>query len=54
MGIALKELSEVGLWLEIVLELGWFEEKNSKDLLNESRELYRIISTIILNAKKTQ
>lgn len=52
MGISLKELSEARLWLEIVLELKWIEESYMQNLLKETDELSKILSTIILNAKE--
>lgn len=54
MGIALKELGEARLWLEIIQELKWVDEQRTLALLQETDELFRILSTIILNAKENR
>ena len=54
MGIALRELSEAELWLEIVLELGWADTTTLKNYIKECQELKLILSTIILNTKQGQ
>ncbi len=51
LGIALKELRETHLWLEIIEELQWVQPLKVIPLLQECQELDKIISTIILNAK---
>lgn len=51
MGIALKEMREVELWLEIILALTWGDQKRGEQLLRKSRELGRILGKIIINTK---
>ncbi len=51
MGIALKEMRETELWLEILIELGWGDRERVEKLLQECRELGKILARIILNTK---
>ena len=51
MGIALKELRETELWLEILLELAWADKNTIAGLLKECNELSKILAKIILNTK---
>lgn len=51
LGIALKEMRETELWLEIILELGWIDNKIVDNLLQKCRELGKILAQIILNTK---
>lgn len=51
MGVSLKELNEVILWLEIIQALKWIKAERIQVLLQEANELSLILSTIILNAK---
>lgn len=51
MGIALKEMNETILWLEIIQALRWIDEIRIQRLIKEADELSRILATIILNTK---
>jgi four helix bundle protein len=51
-GIALREATETEGWLEIIDELTWIKKKiYIRALLRETREICKIISSIILKSK---
>ncbi len=52
--IVRKELKEVRYWLRIIAELFPLLAPRLINLIQESEELIRIISTIIANTKKSQ
>jgi len=52
MSIARKEAKETRFWLRIILETPLLDTPKVHALLQESDELIRILSTIIINAKK--
>ena len=51
MAIARKEAKETRFWLRIILETPLLDTPKVHALLEESDELIRILSTIIINAK---
>ena len=50
--IAMKELSETRIWLLLIGEAGYIDKTKLYDLVNESRELSRILSASVATAKK--
>ena len=52
MGDCLKELSETDYWLELLIAEDLGDRDGSKDLLQETRELTAIFTTIIKNTKQ--
>jgi len=52
MAIARKEAKETRFWLRIILETPLLDTSEVRALLQESEELIRILSTIIINARK--
>ena len=52
MSIARKEAKETRFWLRIILETPLLNVPEVHALIQESEELIRILSTIIINAKK--
>ena len=52
MGDCLKELSETDYWLELLIAEDLGARGGSKDLLQETRELTAIFTTIIKNTKQ--
>jgi len=52
MAIARKEAKETRFWLRIILETPLLDTSEVHALLQKSEELIRILSTIIINAKK--
>jgi four helix bundle protein len=52
--IATKEASETGFWLELIAISEHLKTAGSDELMNESRELLAILSTIGKNAKSSR
>ena len=52
MQIALKEASETEYWLELLAETDYLSEKASDSVLNECRELIRLITAIVRTTKE--
>ena len=52
MGDCLKELSETDYWLELLSAEYFADKSDCEDLLQETRELIAIFTTIIKNTKK--
>ncbi|MBM3209008.1 four helix bundle protein [Candidatus Shapirobacteria bacterium] len=52
MTIALKEARETEYWLKLIAESGLIPKDRLEDLIEENRELIRILITIIKNAKR--
>lgn len=52
MSIARKEAKETRFWLRIILETPLLDTPKVRALLQESKELIRILSAITINAKK--
>ena len=52
MGDCLKEISETDYWLELLSAEDFGDKSGCKDLLQESRELIAIFTTIIKNTKQ--
>ena len=50
--IAMKELSETRIWLKIIGEARYFENAKLSNLIDESRELSRILSASVTTTKK--
>lgn len=48
----MKELSETRIWLKLIGESGYVEKTKLADLLNESKELSRILSASVITTKK--
>lgn len=53
-GIAAKEASESEFWLELICESPHLKTSGSANLLQESREILAILTTIGKNAKKNR
>ena len=52
MQIALKEASETEYWLELLAETDYLSEKASDSVLNDCRELIRLITAIVRTTKE--
>ena len=52
MQIALKEASETEYWLELLAETDYLSEKASDSVLNDCRELIRVITAIVRTTKE--
>ena len=50
--VAMKELSETRMWLRLIGETGYLEKVKLIDLIDESRELSRILSASVTTTKK--
>ena len=50
--IAMKELSETRIWLRLIGESGYLDKAKLADLVNESKELSRILSASVATTKK--
>ena len=50
--VSMKELSETRIWLKLIGESGYVEKTKLADLLNESKELSRILSASVITTKK--
>lgn len=53
MGDCLKELGETEYWLELLVDEGVVRELKMSDLLDETRQLIAIFTTIINNTRKS-
>jgi len=47
MNIALKEASESEYWLELLYETEYINDKESESMLNDCRELLRLLTSIV-------
>jgi four helix bundle protein len=54
LSIAQKECDETCYWLEIIEEIFNDHKDSISPLLNESRELLKVLSAMILSSKKSQ
>jgi len=54
LSIAQKECDETCYWLEIIEEIFPAHKESVSDLIDESRELLRILSAMIISSKKSQ
>lgn len=54
MSIAKKEAAETEYWLELLLEVGVLNEKEADSLLNDCRELIKILVSTCKYSKKGQ
>ena len=54
MSISLKEASESEYWLELMVESKFISENSFKSLINQCRELIRMLTAIINRAKCNQ
>ncbi len=52
MQIALKEASETEYWLELLTETDYLTEKAASNLLNDCRELIRLITAIVKTTRE--
>ena len=52
MQIALKEASETEYWLELLVETDYITEKAANSLLQDCRELIRLITAIVKTSKE--
>ena len=52
MQIALKEASETEYWLELLAETQYLSEKAADSVLNDCRELIRLITAIVRTTKE--
>ena len=52
MQIALKEASETEYWLELLAETDYLSEKAADSVLNDCRELIRLITSIVRSTKE--
>ena len=52
MQISLKEASETEYWLELLTETDYITEKAADSLLNDCRELIRLLTSIIRTSKE--
>lgn len=52
MNIALKEASETEYWLELLGEADYLEDKQSVSMLNDCRELIRMLMSIVKSTNK--
>ena len=52
MQIALKEASETEYWLELLAETDYLSEKAADSVLNDCRELIRLITAIVRTTKE--
>ena len=50
--ISMKELSETRVWLKLIGEVEYVESQKLADLVNESKELSRILSASVATTKK--
>ena len=50
--VAMKELSETRIWLRLIGESGYVEKTKLVDLIGESKELSRILSTSVTTTRK--
>ena len=50
--VAMKELSETRIWLRLIGEGGYIENSKLANLIDESRELSRILSASVVTTKK--
>ncbi|KOA21050.1 hypothetical protein CLHOM_06380 [Clostridium homopropionicum DSM 5847] len=51
MSIALKEASETEYWLELLISTNYIEKELFKDILDDCKELNRILTAIIRTTK---
>ena len=49
MNIALKEASETEYWLELLYESGYIDESSYTSIINDNRELIKILTMIVKN-----
>ena len=52
--IAMKELSETRVWLKVIVESGYAENRKLAALIEEAVSLTRIFSVSIITARKNQ
>ena len=51
MNIALKEASETEYWLELLYEAEYIDETSYDSIIEENRELIKILTTIVKNTQ---
>ena len=53
MNIALKEANETEYWIELLIETNYLDRKTNTWYLNHSKELCRILNTIVKTTKQS-
>lgn len=53
MQVALKEASESEYWIELLEQTDYFNDKQARILLEKCREVIRLLTSIIVTAKKS-
>ncbi|MFA5881882.1 MAG: four helix bundle protein [Eubacteriales bacterium] len=53
MNIALKEASESEYWIELLTKTDYLTKSQSKKILNDCKEINKILSSIVKTSKKT-
>ena len=51
MNIALKEASETEYWLELLYEAEYIDETSYNSIIEDNRELIKILTTIVKNTQ---
>ena len=51
MSIALKEASETEYWLELLYESGYIDEVSYDSIINDNREIIKILTRIVKNSE---
>ena len=50
--VSMKELSETRIWLKLIGEAGYLDKTKLTDLIDESKELSRILAASVITTKK--
>lgn len=53
MSIALKEMSETQYWLELLIETGYLNQKQSEKLIEHSIELIKMLQATVKTSKQS-
>jgi four helix bundle protein len=53
LGIALKEANETEYWLELLQETGYLTPREAESLLNDNKELLKLLTSIINTSKRS-
>ena len=54
LSIALKEANETNYWLELLLKTNYLENDTFKSIINDSTELIKLLTSIIISSKKNK
>jgi four helix bundle protein len=52
LGIAKRELAEAHYWLRLIVRRKWIDESRLDGLIEESQEIKRVMSAMILNTRR--